>query len=240
MEKFKVLLSPPVAKKSPELLAGIKGIELTPVSLAMSKEATLDGLKVFGERLGARVRSYQWWIGDMFHQGEARFGERFHQISDATGLSYEYLNKVKSVASKVAPQERRASLPFSFHFIVSSLLPKEQKTFLDLAERHKMTREELAAEVREFKQGIEAPRDEAPGSEEHENRGEEGGENGFYHDPDEDENPLDEFDVEEVTRKVLELLEPASELEVKQVIGAIQRRYLPARNIGNGAGDEAQ
>src|ERR1041385_5278374 len=77
MEKPEVSPSAPVpkgalevfAKKSPELLAGIKGIELTPVSLTVTKAATLNDLKVFGERLGLRVRSYQWFVGDWFHQG---------------------------------------------------------------------------------------------------------------------------------------------------------------------------
>jgi hypothetical protein len=233
MREIEKISSNPLAtvakEKSPELLAGIQGIELTAVSLKLSRRTTLDDVKLFSERLGARVRSYQWWLGDICHQGEMCFGEIFHQVGDATGLSYEYLNKVKSVAAKVAPKERRPSLPFSFHFIVSPLLPKEQKTFLDMAERHAMTREELAAEVRKFKQGIEAPKaaEDEPQRLFDNSRDDSGG--GFYHNPDEDFDPLSEFDLKDVTEKVLELLEPASETEVRQIVAAIQRRFFPEK-----------
>ena len=145
MEKSKALHLERIPKKSLELLAGTNGIEVTAVALMVSSGATLNDLKIVGERLGLRVRSYQWWIGDWFHQGEERFGEKFHQVSDATKLSYDYLNKMKSVAAKIAPENRRPDLPFSFHIIVAPLPSEEQITFLDQAVEHSLSRRELAA-----------------------------------------------------------------------------------------------
>lgn len=40
--------------------------------------------------------------------------------------------------------------------------------------------------------------------------------------------PLEDFDVRAVTQKILSLLEPASELEIREVLAAIQRRFLSA------------
>jgi hypothetical protein len=45
-------------------------------------------------------------------------------------------------------------------------------------------------------------------------------------------NPLDEFNVKEVIEIILNMLEPASELEVRQVVNAIQKRFLAREQTG--------
>lgn len=82
-------------------------------------------------------------IGDLLNFGDARYGERYAQALDATGLSYSTLTNYASVMRKVAPSRRREGLRFGHHSEVAPLQPAQQIEWLDKAEANGWTRAEL-------------------------------------------------------------------------------------------------
>src|SRR5262249_50839658 len=76
-------------------------------------------------------------------QGEGLFGQRYSQISAELNLHEQYLRDLQSVASRVAPEIRRANLSFGHHRVIASLEPQNQKKILDLAEKHGWSRDDL-------------------------------------------------------------------------------------------------
>jgi hypothetical protein len=202
---------------------GVEGVWWTSTSLTLPRGLLFDQYRVIAKKLEGGHRQCQWGLADLLHQGEGLFGERYAQISAELNLNAQYLMDLKSVAARVAPELRREGLSFGHHRAVASLEREAQKKLLDLAERNCWTREVLTAAVKQYQASLEAP----PSEESDEERV-------FYPEGTEDHgslvtDPLAEFDVQEIIQKVLELLEPASELEIRQVLAAIQRRYLPRR-----------
>lgn len=92
-------------------------------------------------------RAGPWWIGDLLNAGEDRFGESFSQMCEGT-VSAEMLNRYASVARRVPIENRVASLSWSAHAAVARLPADLQKRFLQEADRHGWTSDELRVKAR--------------------------------------------------------------------------------------------
>jgi hypothetical protein len=207
----------------------LQGARITPCALILPEDIDFDTWAAMGPKLGKLKRFSTWAVADWLATGEIVFNESYSQACDSTGLDPAYLMILKHVASKVSPERRRESLSFTHHRLVAQLSASEQDKFLDLAERNCWSREVLTEAVRRYQAGLEAPQSNEPEIE-----------RVFYREGtkdhgslivDRDGDPLDEFNVQKIISKILELLEPASELEIRQVLAAISRRYLPVRRI---------
>jgi hypothetical protein len=100
-------------------------------------------------------KASQWWIGDALKYGEDHFGEEFAQAVSDLGYSEESLRGMLWVASRVAPNVRRPTLPWSAHQVVAALSPEEQSAFLVTAEREGWT-------VRQLREMVKGPPREKP------------------------------------------------------------------------------
>lgn len=135
-----------------------KGGLLTATSLDLEtggKELSFDRYETIGRFLGAMNRSCSWWIGDWLNYGEGVYGDRWGQATAATGLAEQTLINRAYVCRHVPADRRRATLPFSVHALVAALPAKEQAKWLDRAEKHAWTREDL----REHMKGAKAEKD---------------------------------------------------------------------------------
>lgn len=124
---------------------------LTPTAFLperLGKELTFDQYETFAGAFGSVNRSCAWWIGDLLNAAEAVHGESFAQIAFRTGLSEQTLLNRKYVCAHVPVTRRRASLPFSVHAEVAPLSAKQQKYWLDRAEKGGWTREILREHMR--------------------------------------------------------------------------------------------
>ena len=122
---------------------------ITPTSLDLTDpEMAFESYEMLGAYLGRMNRSCSWWIGDWLVFGEGVYGEKFAQAVHATGLAEQTLLNRSSVCRNVARSMRRAALPFSVHAEVASLPAKEQKKWLDRAEKYNWTRAELRAAMK--------------------------------------------------------------------------------------------
>jgi hypothetical protein len=128
--------------------------KMTPVSLTLPKNLSYEAWSEIGPKI-VRVRKFcTWALSDWLNFGEAKYGQTFSQAADATGLQPDYLAILKYVGSRVDTCRRRESLSFSHHRLVAPLEPEEQERFLSEAERHRWTRDDMHAEVRNFRNQI--------------------------------------------------------------------------------------
>jgi len=94
-------------------------------------------------------RASPWWIGDMINRGEDIFGEEFGEVCGDT-LSTEMVSRYASVARRVPPQNRRASLSWSAHAAVARLPHAQQRRMLLEAERQGWNSDDLRKQVQQL------------------------------------------------------------------------------------------
>jgi hypothetical protein len=122
---------------------------ITPTSLDLEDpDLPFETYEMLGAYLGRMNRSCSWWIGDWLVFGEGAYGDKFAQAVTATGLAEQTLLNRAYVSRNVARSIRRASVPFSVHAEVAPLPPKDQKKWLERAEKHNWTRADLRAAMK--------------------------------------------------------------------------------------------
>jgi hypothetical protein len=97
--------------------------------LKIDRSITWTQWKKLGETAGAMARGSLWAIGDWINFGEQRFGEKYTQALDVTGLAPERLRVIAWVASRFKPGRRRMEFSFEAH---RELAPIKDDTEQDL------------------------------------------------------------------------------------------------------------
>jgi hypothetical protein len=104
-----------------------------------------------------------WWIADALRFGERAFRDDVYaQAAAFTGLAPHTLETYASVANRVPPERRVEGLRFSHHQEVAPLEPADQSRWLESAELHAWTKEELRLEIRAERaerNGVPIPRE---------------------------------------------------------------------------------
>jgi hypothetical protein len=121
--------------------------QLTATALTLDPETPYSQWEALGAMLGALSHASCWLLGDWLGFGEAAYGEKYAQAVEDTGLAPQTLMNYASVARRVPPERRRASLPYSYHAVVAPLEPAAQASWLGRAESEGWTRRELATAV---------------------------------------------------------------------------------------------
>jgi hypothetical protein len=94
----------------------------------------------------------QFWAGDLVNHGENLFNE-----SASQGFDRETWRRWGWVCSKVSPDIRRKALSFTHHEAVARLEPREQRHWLDRAEREGWSANELKRQLK-----AEVPKEDEP------------------------------------------------------------------------------
>lgn len=121
---------------------------LTPTSLTLPQDATVDEWEQIGQALGSVQGAIQWWIGDLVLSGEKRYGVKYDRAMELTGLSYKTLRNIVSVANRFEMSRRRDNLSFAHHAAVASLDPDMQDLWLNTAEQQALSVSKLKAAMR--------------------------------------------------------------------------------------------
>lgn len=108
-------------------------VSLTTVGLTFSTDLQFDEWMSLMETLTRMETAFQFAIGDALIWGEARYGERYSQAMEATGLTYQALANMVWVARKVPIQNRREGLSWTHHRVVASVEPEDQPGLLNMA-----------------------------------------------------------------------------------------------------------
>jgi len=110
--------------------------------------ALVDQLKAVGGELMRRTTYWLFQVGDAVNFGQRKFGEAAARFIDEVGLSYWQVAKYASVARRVPPTSRKATLTFEHHRIVANLSPPDQLEWLGRAERDQLSGRALGDLVR--------------------------------------------------------------------------------------------
>jgi hypothetical protein len=94
-------------------------------------------------RAMARGRQAMWRLGDLLLHGKTAYGKKYTAAMEITGLSYSQLSSLTSTAGHFDSCRRRQKLSFGHHQAVMRLSIDMQDKYLDLAEEHGWTRDEL-------------------------------------------------------------------------------------------------
>lgn len=112
------------------------------------------------EHYGRCLRTYHahltWKVVDWLLHAERRWGETYHQFAEASGFSRGALMNYASVGARTI-EARRPELSFSHHQAVASLPTPAQRVLLQASLDHEWTRDELRAQVQQWKTAT-APR----------------------------------------------------------------------------------
>lgn len=111
-------------------------------------DVTWEDYEKLGAMLGQMNRACSWWVGDLIVYGEELFGHYHAQVEAVIGLAPQTIANRASVARKIPPSARRASLPFGVHAEVAYLDEKVRDRWLDRAELAAWTRAKLREEMR--------------------------------------------------------------------------------------------
>ncbi|MEU4244957.1 LmbU family transcriptional regulator [Actinoplanes sp. NPDC026619] len=101
-----------------------------------------------GRQLSSITGSSAWWLGDWLVYGEAAYPDRYLVAVRETELHHQTLRNYAWVARRFALPRRRESLTFQHHAEVCALPPAEQDLWLDRAEGHGWSRNELRRQIR--------------------------------------------------------------------------------------------
>jgi hypothetical protein len=119
-------------------------------SLALPDGLHFNEWQRIGEQLEQQQSASQWWIADWAAYGERRYrrdyGEALERIY-ARGTLWN----LASVSRRVEPSRRREDLSFSHHVEIASLDPEWQTVWLDDAQTHGWSRDELRAKIAEWR-----------------------------------------------------------------------------------------
>lgn len=107
-----------------------------------------DAWKGLGAKLGVYSNATAWWLGDWLVFGRMKYGRRYKDAVEATGLDYQTLRNYAVVSRRFEPARRRPALTFQHHAELCALTDEEQDRWLDLAGEGRWSRNELRRRVR--------------------------------------------------------------------------------------------
>lgn len=132
------------------LPAAPEGVVWTSCSLTIEDtDLSFERYEELLRAAGAVKNASSFWIGDLVNFGDARYGERYAQAIDATGLRYGTIANYAYVCSRVAPSRRIENLSFAHHEAVAKLEPADQSGWLQKAAGNGWSRDELRDAMRD-------------------------------------------------------------------------------------------
>ncbi|MEU1810579.1 LmbU family transcriptional regulator [Micromonospora sp. WMMD1076] len=127
---------------------------ITPVGLRIPGDLSFDGWERAGRQLSRIIDSTAWCLGDWLVYGKHKYADRYLQAIQMADLDYQTLRNYAWVARRFELGRRRDGLSFQHHAEVASLVPAEQDHWLDEAERHGWSRNQLRRHVRAGRRGL--------------------------------------------------------------------------------------
>jgi hypothetical protein len=135
-----------------ELLGILRKLEIagtvTPISLELAEELTLDRFLDLATYFGALRNATAWWCADLLNLGDYLHGFTASQAEAVLGREPETLRRWQWVAERVPKSRRNPLLSFTHHEVVAALGPAEQVAWLNRAEEDRLTVAELRAHVK--------------------------------------------------------------------------------------------
>jgi hypothetical protein len=123
----------------------------TTLGLPLREGLTYHEWLDIGTRLTRNARTLPWMIGDWARYGEWRYGERYDQAIQITGLDIGTLKNYASVAGRFQTSRRNDLLTLSHHALVQKMTDDEQDLWLGRAAENGWTVAELRNQLKALK-----------------------------------------------------------------------------------------
>lgn len=124
---------------------------VNPTGIQFIGKLSLEEWLDLGMKITPIAKSIGFMVGDWMIYGSKAHGEKYKEAIEATGIPYQTLANYSRVARKVAPSTRQSSLCYEIHAAVAKLKPHDQKHWLGMADKHKLS-------VRRLKKSIQLGR----------------------------------------------------------------------------------
>jgi hypothetical protein len=98
-----------------------------------------------GRSLGKLIQIGRFAVGEWVRVGAERYGMTIEEASELSDLSPSTLGRLRWVAERIAPEQRRLGLSFTHHQLVAGLPVEQQEAWLKKAEEDGLTSKELDA-----------------------------------------------------------------------------------------------
>lgn len=122
-------------------------VSLTSVGLTVTGDLSFEDWMEMIQTLVRVDTACQFAIGDALIWGEARYGEKYSQAMEWTGLSYQALANMVWVAKKVPLPNRVEGLSWTHHRVVASLDADDQLHWLVYANDQGMSAHAMQLEI---------------------------------------------------------------------------------------------
>jgi hypothetical protein len=126
----------------------IRGASPTQVGMRFHPRLPFEDWEAIGSRIGLHLNASAWWLGDWLAFGQFKYGRRYKQGIELTGLDYQTLRNYAVVARRFDLPRRREKLSFQHHAELCALTDADQEVWLDRAEANKWSRNALRAALR--------------------------------------------------------------------------------------------
>jgi len=112
-----------------------EALDAVSFDLSMRPKLTLREFSSVCEYVGRLGSAQKWWAGDLFNEGERRFGEAVYQALEGLQMSPEGRMECARVAAAIPRRRRRATLSWGHHRAVAArwIDPGTREEFLDRA-----------------------------------------------------------------------------------------------------------
>jgi hypothetical protein len=105
-----------------------------------------------GRAIAAKVNDACWEIGDWVLEAEAKWGERYREAAEITGLAEKTLREYAYVARRFELSRRMDNLSFGHHQLVAAIPEEAAEEWLGLSDDEQWSVRELQAALRTVKQ----------------------------------------------------------------------------------------
>lgn len=129
---------------------------LTNTGLLLPENLSYEDYVGIGRYLGearrvteVQLQILEWAIGDWLDFGEWKYGDKFAQAADVTGLSPSRLANIQWLARTFPPERRRPDLTLAHHESVAALPVDEADRLLNEAADNDQTAGELRRQVQD-------------------------------------------------------------------------------------------
>ena len=129
----------------------IEKCQITKNGLKFNKDLSFEEWQEIGKQLQKIHGSIQWWIGDWLNFGERKWGEKYTQAIEETGLDYDTLATYKRISQIFEFTPRGVNLSWSAHREIASAPSEKQNELLQKADKEELTSREIREMVREMK-----------------------------------------------------------------------------------------
>lgn len=132
-------------------LIEIPKCEVSKVGLKLDENLTFDEWKGIGLQLQLMHGSVGFWIGDWLNFGERKWGEKYAQAIEETGLDYGTLRNYAWVSRELPLSLRRDNLSYSAHKEIASAPKEKQEELVERASEEELDTRSVRELVKEIK-----------------------------------------------------------------------------------------